>query len=102
MNQEDLERRLQVLEGRIHELTVKYATLAMELRELRHEDELRAPRPSLPLAPTKTFGEGVREGQKTALEIGVAVGEVKAAVDAVKRSSSKLPRPTKSKPPPKP
>jgi len=32
----------------------------------------------------------------------VLEGRMKAAVDAVKRSSSKLPRPTKSKPPPKP
>lgn len=87
---DDLERRLTNLEGRIHELTIKYAMLAMELAELRHDAELRL---SKPPTVTKTFGEGVREGQKNALEIGVAVGEVKAAVAAVKKSSSKLPKP---------
>jgi len=88
-----MERRIQMLEGRLHELAVKYSTLAIELSELRHElDRAARPRPSV-TAPVKTFGEGVREGQRSAIEVGVAKGEVKAAVDAVKRSSSKLPKP---------
>lgn len=88
-----MERRLQNIEGRLHELAVKYSTLAIELSELRHElDRAGYARAATP-APVKTFGEGVREGQNSAIEVGVAKGEVKAAVDAVKRSSSKLPKP---------
>ncbi len=93
MGYEDIERRLQVLEGRLHELAVKYATLALELSELRHDAEVRQLNASHRSEQNKSLAEGARQAQRSAIEVGVAVGEVKAAAAAVRRSSSKLPKP---------